>query len=118
MVKNNVGLDELEMRLDVLGAPTVPKGFLEISGVNPTGCKLAWKKPEDDGGSPILGYTVEKKDVERDTWVACGKLTGKTMAVMKVMLHYTPELHSKEGYNSSYFPGRLKYLFCKVQRDI
>ena len=60
------------------------KSFLEISGVNPTGCKLSWKKPEDDGGSPISGYTVEKKDVERDTWVACGKLSGKTMAVMKV----------------------------------
>lgn len=85
LVKNSVGQDELEMRLDVLSPPTMPKGFLEISGVNPTGCKLAWKKPEDDGGSTILGYTVEKKDVERDTWVACGKLTGKTMAVMKVL---------------------------------
>ena len=84
LVKNSVGLDELEMRLDVLAPPTAPKGFLEISGVNPTGCKLTWKKPEDDGGSPISGYTVEKKDVERDTWVACGKLSGKTMAVMKV----------------------------------
>ena len=47
---------------------------------------MAWRQPEDNGGSAIQGYTVEKKDVERDTWVACGKLTGKTMAVMKVII--------------------------------
>ncbi len=85
LVKNQVGLDELEVRIDVLAPPLAPKGFLEVSGVSPTGCHLTWKKPEDDGGSPILGYTIEKKDVERDTWVACGKVQGKTMAVMKMI---------------------------------
>ena len=103
LVKNSVGLDELEMRLDVLAPPTAPKGFLEISGVNPTGCKLTWKKPEDDGGSPISGYTVEKKDVERDTWVACGKLSGKTMAVMKVTTEITYFLYPFFSLFSNYF---------------
>jgi len=83
MVKNSVGLDEMEMRLDVLSAPSIPKGFLEISNVCPTGCKLTWNMPEDNGGSPILGYNIEKKDVERDAWVACGKVASKMMAVMK-----------------------------------
>ena len=32
-----------------------------------------------------MGYTIEKKDVERDAWVACGKVAGKTMAVMKMI---------------------------------
>ena len=27
MVKNSVGLDEMEMRLDVLSAPSMPKGY-------------------------------------------------------------------------------------------
>ena len=78
------GFDEMEVRVDVLAPPSVPKGFLEISGVTPTSCKLNWKKPEDDGGSPILGYVIEKNDVDRNIWVACGKVSGKTMAVMKV----------------------------------
>lgn len=85
MVKNSVGFDEMETRIDVLAPPSAPKGFLEISNVSPTGCHLTWKKPEDDGGSPIQGYTIEKKDVERDTWVACGKVASKTMAVMKMI---------------------------------
>ena len=84
VVKNSVGLDEMELRVDVLSPPTMPKGYLDITDVTPTGCKLTWHKPNDDGGSQILGYTIEKKDVERDTWVACGKIAGKTMAVMKV----------------------------------
>lgn len=85
VVKNSVGFDEMEVRVDVLAPPLAPKGFLEISGVTPTSCHLTWKMPEDNGGSPILGYTIEKKDVERDTWVACGKIASKTMAVMKMI---------------------------------
>ena len=69
LVKNSVGLDELEMRLDVLAPPTAPKGFLEISGVNPTGCKLTWKAslpaqkcPQDKWG-PIETEERDGKEV-------------------------------------------------------
>lgn len=85
VIKNSEGFDEMEVRIDVFAPPTKPKGFLEVSNVKPTGCKLFFNKPEDDGGCHILGYNIEKKDVERDTWVACGKLSGKGMAVMKVI---------------------------------
>ena len=106
VVKNSVGVDEMELRVDVLSPPTIPKGFLEISDVKPTSCKLTWKKPEDDGGSPIAGYTIEKKDVEKDTWVACGKLASKTMAVMKVSFQ-----NFCLGVLNCYFLGKKNSIF-------
>lgn len=29
---------------------------------------LAWEEPESDGGSKVVGYVVERRDVKRKTW--------------------------------------------------
>lgn len=29
---------------------------------------LAWEEPENDGGSKIIAYVVERRDVKRKTW--------------------------------------------------
>ena len=83
IAKNSVGEDEHEIRVDVVSPPTRPSGAVEVSKATPTGCLVSFKKPKDDGGSPITGYFVEKKDVEKDYWSPCGKVTGKMANVMK-----------------------------------
>jgi len=83
VAKNSVGEDEHEVRVDVVSPPTRPSGAIEVSKATPTGCLVSFKKPKDDGGSPITGYYVEKKDVEKDYWSPCGKVTGKMANVMK-----------------------------------
>lgn len=35
---------------------------------------LTWFEPDEDGGSPITGYWVEKFDPESDKWIRCNKL--------------------------------------------
>jgi len=85
VAKNSEGEDEHEIRLNVLAPPTKPLGLLEVSKVTPTGCNLMWQKPADDGGSPLTGYVIEKKDVERDYWSVCGKISGKMATVVKVV---------------------------------
>lgn len=29
---------------------------------------LAWEEPENDGGSKVIGYVVERRDEKRKTW--------------------------------------------------
>lgn len=61
--------------------PSKPEGPLEVSDVNKNGCKLKWNKPKDDGGEPIDGYIVEKKDPDTGAWVPIGKTRGPDMEV-------------------------------------
>lgn len=42
---------------------------------------LTWKAPEHDGGSPILGYTVEKRDTFMNMWSGCGKVDKDTLSI-------------------------------------
>ena len=42
----------------IIGAPGKPMGPLEVTDVKANGCKLKWKKPEDDGGAPVDHYQV------------------------------------------------------------
>lgn len=46
-----------------------PVGGLEASNVTKTSCQLSWSPPENDGGSPIINYIVDKREVDRKTWV-------------------------------------------------
>ena len=76
---NEHGKDEAEVEVVVLGSPSRPKGPLEVNNITKNGCKLAWKKPEDDGGKPITGYVVEKLDKGR--WVQVGRTKDPEMDV-------------------------------------
>lgn len=55
------------------GKPSKPEGPLDVTDVTKNGCKLKWKKPEDDGGSPVEYYEIEKLDPHTGPWIPCGK---------------------------------------------
>ena len=48
-------------------APDAP-GTPDISNVKLTSLKLSWNAPENDGGSPITDYIIEKKDKFSSRW--------------------------------------------------
>ena len=39
----------------------------QVSDVTANGCHLSWKEPEDDGGTPISHYEIEKLDPNTGT---------------------------------------------------
>lgn len=76
MAKNQHGMDKEVVEITVLASPSRPKGPLEVKDVTKDGCKLKWKKPDDDGGKPITGYVLEKYDQKVGRWVPIGKTPG------------------------------------------
>lgn len=55
-----------------------PVGGLEATDVTKTTAQLSWLPPENDGGSAILNYIVEKREVDRKTWTKCTEDLKKT----------------------------------------
>lgn len=70
---NSSGKDTHIINVTVTGIPTPPQGPLQVSDVNKNGCKLKWKRPKDDGGTPIEYYQVDRMDPETGCWVPCGR---------------------------------------------
>ena len=61
--------------MPLVDRPSPPEGPLDVSNVTKESCRLVWKTPVDDGGSPILHYVIEKMDISRGTWTDAGMTT-------------------------------------------
>lgn len=59
--------------------PAKPVGPLDISNVQRDSATLKWKAPKDDGGSPLTGYIIEKRDAKKTTWSKAGKVKPDTL---------------------------------------
>ena len=70
--KNSVGEDEAEVTVTIRGKPGPPEGPLDVFDITNKSCKLKWKPPKDDGGSPIEYYEIEKLDPVSGMWIPCG----------------------------------------------
>ena len=74
VLSNSAGRCEVSADGLVLGKPSMPQGPLVVSDVRANRAKVDWRRPEDDGGTPITGYQVERQDVETGRWVPCGEV--------------------------------------------
>lgn len=84
-VLNEFGSDSGKCTVVVLDVPTPPVGPLKAKDIHKEGCTLAWSPPEDDGGSEIIGYIVEKMDTSRGTWQEVGQFSSCDAKVKKLI---------------------------------
>lgn len=63
---------------DVPGPVGIP---LTAETLSSDTCKLNWFFPENDGGSPISNYIVEKREAERKAWTSVYFTASRTNAV-------------------------------------
>ncbi|XP_010772394.1 titin-like, partial [Notothenia coriiceps] len=67
-LENDVTSVSGDIEVNVIAAPSAPKDF-KVLEVTRQHVHLSWEAPEHDGGSPLIGYQVEKRDLSRKTWV-------------------------------------------------
>ena len=54
--------------------PMRPTGPLKPVEIRADHITVEWKKPEDNGGSEISGYVIEKMDLDNGRWVPAGEV--------------------------------------------
>lgn len=57
---------------------------LEASDIKQTSAKVCWNPPENDGGSEITHYIVEKREIDRKTWATVKTEVDKEKIPFKV----------------------------------
>ena len=61
---NELGSDKANFYFNILDVPGPPTGPITFDDITGSSVTISWKKPKDDGGSPITGYAIEKKDLD------------------------------------------------------
>ena len=54
------------------GEPSPPEGPIRVMRVTRNMLAIHWEPPTDNGGSPIEGYVIEKREANRSFWTQAG----------------------------------------------
>lgn len=67
-LENVAGAKTFTITVNVIGRPSPPEGPIEITSITAESCELSWNEPEDDGGTEITNYIVEKRESGSTVW--------------------------------------------------
>uniref|UniRef100_A0A8C4JWL6 Myosin-binding protein C, slow-type n=1 Tax=Dromaius novaehollandiae TaxID=8790 RepID=A0A8C4JWL6_DRONO len=67
-LKNEAGEDTALINIKVVDVPDPPQAP-NVTEVGEDWCTMTWEPPANDGGSPILGYFIERKKKQSSRWM-------------------------------------------------
>ncbi|XP_051544625.1 myosin-binding protein C, slow-type isoform X7 [Myxocyprinus asiaticus] len=68
VLQNEAGEDTASIKVKVVDIPDPPESPL-VPNVGGDWCTMTWEPPRYDGGSPILGYFIERKKKQSSRWM-------------------------------------------------
>uniref|UniRef100_A0A8V5GJM8 Uncharacterized protein n=1 Tax=Melopsittacus undulatus TaxID=13146 RepID=A0A8V5GJM8_MELUD len=87
-LENTAGVKTFAVTVVVIGRPGPITGPIEISSVSAESCVLTWKEPEDDGGSEITNYIVEKRESGTTAWQLVNSSVKRTQVKVAHLTKY------------------------------
>ena len=67
-LESSGGRKDISFNVNVYGNPGKIKGLIEFPEISAENIVLKWNPPEDNGGSEITNYIIEKKDTSSNVW--------------------------------------------------
>lgn len=83
LLENKCGKKAVYIKVKVIGSPDTPVGPLEYDDIQARSVRVSWRAPADDGGSDILGYIVERREVPKAAWYTVDSRVKGTSLVVK-----------------------------------
>ncbi|XP_026559055.1 myosin-binding protein C, slow-type [Pseudonaja textilis] len=68
MLKNEAGEDSAVINIKVVDIPDAPEAP-NVTEIGEDWCIMTWEPPAYDGGSPLLGYYIERKKKQSSRWM-------------------------------------------------
>ncbi|KAJ8416943.1 hypothetical protein AAFF_G00328210 [Aldrovandia affinis] len=83
VLENKCGKKVVYIKAKVIGRPDPPEGPLEFDDIQARSARVSWRAPSDDGGSDILGYIIERREVPKAAWYTVDARVVDTSFVVK-----------------------------------
>lgn len=88
ILENAAGTKTFVVDVNVIGKPSPPTGPIEISSITAESCILNWHPPEDDGGTDITNYIVEKRESGSTAWQLINSSVKRTSLFVSHLTKY------------------------------
>ena len=82
--RNCVSSKNVTCNINILDIPSAPVN-IKPDTVTKHSIMIAWEKPEDNGGSLVTEFIVEKRDMSMYAWLPCGKTEKLSMDISTVL---------------------------------